>query len=92
MGGSQEAADALHAVAECLRHLAHGRELLAIEREACLQLLGRPIAGTSAVDLDSARKIIGQAGWRPLADRTRERASNLSLQPSAIAESLRSRS
>lgn len=92
MGGSQEAADALHAVVECLRHLAHSCEPLAIERKACQQLLGQPIAGTSAADLDTARKIIGQAGRRRLAARTRERASKLSLQLSAIAESLRSRS
>ena len=70
----------VRAVAECLRHLAHGYGLLTNEREACVALLQGPLPGVSSVDLAAAGRIIKRAGQRRLSARTRDRASALAVR------------
>ena len=78
-------AAALRAVAECLRHLAHGYGLLPIEREACLRLLQGPLPRADLADLDAARKILTQASQRRMGVRARDRASKLFVRLAGLA-------
>ena len=85
-----DGAAALEALAECLRFLACGYGLMTAERAACLRLLETGIPGAEPADLAATTKLLQVP--RRLTGRQREKASELSLRLSAIAESLRSRS
>lgn len=85
-----DGAAALHDLAECLRFLACGYGLDPRERAACLAILEAEIPGMDPADRQAAGKILQVQ--RRLTGRQREKASELSLRLSAIAESLRSRS
>ena len=73
-----DGAAALHAVAECLRHLARGYGLDPREQAACLAILEAGIAGVAAADLQAAVKVL--QSQRRLADRQRTQASELSVR------------
>ena len=85
-----DGAAVLEALAECLRHLACGYGLNPRERAACVAILEAGIPGMDPADLQAATKLLASSGR--LTGRQREKASELSLRLSAIAESLLSRS
>ncbi len=95
-GRGQEAAApvdgtaALEALAECLRHLACGYGLDPRERAACIAIVDAGILDVAPADFQAAGKLLASSGR--LTGRQREKASELSLRLSAIAESLLSRS
>jgi hypothetical protein len=80
-------AEALRAIAECLRHLACGYGLLPAERSACLRLLEAGIPGVGDADLAAARKIL--AASRRLTSRQQNRAAELSVRLAGQVTGLR---
>ena len=85
-------AAALSAIAWCLRALASGWQLHPAEREAVLTLLQVGIPGVPADDVDAAQKIIARPVRHRLANRIRDRASELSVRFIERAETLRNHS
>ena len=85
-----DGAAVLEALAECLRHLACGYGLDPRERAACIAIVEAGISGIDPADLQATTKLLTFSGR--LTGRQREKASELSLRLSAIAESLLSRS
>ena len=82
------AADALRAIAGCLRFLACGYGLLPAERAACLRLLKADILDVPHAELQTERKFLGQDGYCRLSVRARDRASQLSVKLAERAEAL----
>ena len=82
------AADALRAIAECLRHLAYGYGLDRREQAAALALLQAGIPGVDAADLEMARKLIERPAKRRISTRDRDRASALSVRISERSKAL----